>query len=477
MQFLSGLDDSFNQVKSHILLMDPLPNVKTTFSIVSREESHHKNGALTSVSNVSKTQSSAFNSIFNDRKGQIQNSNKGTNQNLQCKNCGLKGHLFERCYKLIGYPKDFKPRIESNSGYQRNQNKTFSVNSSSVPSSSPSSSNASGNGGTYSFTSKQYNKLLILINERPSASEDTSVSANMAGANKHMTSFESLLQDTIDVSKLNLLVNHPNGSSAKIKKIGNLQFSENLTLFDVFVVPDFNVNILSVHKLCKDTNCEVVFNENCSKVQGLQSKKVVENGRDSGGLYYLDAFPSDNNFGGRIEREKRVPFLVFIWREEWRRKRKAEHDGNQMFLISGHSPYEVVFKKLPVFDHLRVFGCLCFATKLNNHDKLSERAEKCVLLGYSSEKKGYKLLSLDTNSVFVSRDVKFYELVFSFKLKSPTVDNQFDFNNSVDPFSYDDQLNSEYVNDLIDLNDLSVNHQMDDSNAAQNLDETFLILH
>ena len=29
------------------------------------------------------------------------------------------------------------------------------------------------------------------------------------------------------------------------------------------------------------------------------------------------------------------------------------------------------------------------------------------------------------------------------------------------------------MNDLIDLNNLSVNHQMDDSSAAQNLDETF----
>ena len=38
MQFLSGLDDSYNQVKSHILLMDPLPSVKTAFSLVSCEE-------------------------------------------------------------------------------------------------------------------------------------------------------------------------------------------------------------------------------------------------------------------------------------------------------------------------------------------------------------------------------------------------------------------------------------------------------
>ena len=31
MQFLSGLDESYSQVKSHILLMEPLPNLKIVF--------------------------------------------------------------------------------------------------------------------------------------------------------------------------------------------------------------------------------------------------------------------------------------------------------------------------------------------------------------------------------------------------------------------------------------------------------------
>lgn len=81
-----------------------------------------------------------------------------------------------------------------------------------------------------------------------------------------MATVESFLCGTVDVSKLNLLVNHPNGSSAKVDKIGNLQVSENLTLFDVFIVPDSSVNILSVHKLCKDTKCKVFFNEHNYKI-------------------------------------------------------------------------------------------------------------------------------------------------------------------------------------------------------------------
>ncbi|XP_052622644.1 uncharacterized protein LOC111911314 [Lactuca sativa] len=436
--FLNGLDDSFNQVKSHILLLDPLPNVKTAFSIVSREESHQKNEALTSISN---------------------------------------GHLIDRCYKLIGYPKDFKPRNKLNNDNQRNQNKTFSVNSSYVPSSS---SFASGSSGTYSFTSEQYNKLLSLISENSSASEDTSVSANMAGipllhsynstvghqkwiddsgANQHMTSSESLLQDTVDVSKLNLLVNHPNGSAAKIEKTENLQFSEKLTLFDVFSIPNFNVNLPFVHKLCKDTNCEIVFDENCCKIQDLQSKKVVENGRESGGLLghpteqALNSLKHTLNFdnsslppcevkivrsdnGAEFLSHKMKSFFelhgvihqtscVYTPHQNGIVERKHRHILNvarmPTSVLKGQSPYQLVFKKKPIFDHLRVFGSLCFATKLNNLDKFSEHAEKCVLLGYSSEKKD----------------------------------------------------NSEYVNDVIDLNDLSVNHQMDGSNATHNLNETF----
>ena len=85
-----------------------------------------------------------------------------------------------------------------------------------------------------------------------------------SGANQHMTASESQLHDVVDVSQLNLKVSHPNGSSAQINKIGNMQLSDSITLYDVFAVPDFNINLLSVHKLCRDSKCEVVFNEhNC----------------------------------------------------------------------------------------------------------------------------------------------------------------------------------------------------------------------
>ncbi|GJU85965.1 putative RNA-directed DNA polymerase [Tanacetum coccineum] len=60
-------------------------------------------------------------------------------------------------------------------------------------------------------------------------------------------------------------------------------------------------------------------------------------------------------------------------------------------VLNGKTHFELIFNKKPVLKHLRVFGCLCYATVLNLHDKLGSRAEKCVLVGYASFKKGQGL--------------------------------------------------------------------------------------
>ena len=52
-------------------------------------------------------------------------------------------------------------------------------------------------------------------------------------------------------------------------------------------------------------------------------------------------------------------------------------------LLSHHTPYEVLFNKIPTYDHLRVLGCLCYA---HNHskprDKVATHAYRCIFVGY-----------------------------------------------------------------------------------------------
>lgn len=86
-------------------------------------------------------------------------------------------------------------------------------------------------------------------------------------------------------------------------------------------------------------------------------------------------------------------------------------------VLAEKTPYEVLYLTSRVYTHLKTFGCLVLASNPNRKkDKFSARGVPCVFLGYPQSQKAYKLLNLTNNVIFVSRDVKFYETSFPFKI-------------------------------------------------------------
>nr|XP_016480837.1 PREDICTED: uncharacterized protein LOC107801933 [Nicotiana tabacum] len=82
--------------------------------------------------------------------------------------------------------------------------------------------------------------------------------------------------------------------------------------------------------------------------------------------------------------------------------------------LGGKVPFELLHCRKASLLHLRVIGCLCYATNLPKEEKFTERAKTSVLMGYSATQKGYILLDLQTRQLFTSRDVVFREYEFPF---------------------------------------------------------------
>jgi hypothetical protein len=68
--------------------------------------------------------------------------------------------------------------------------------------------------------------------------------------------------------------------------------------------------------------------------------------------------------------------------------------------ISTTSPYFVLYGVTPSYEHLLVFGCVCYPNlSAKAAHKLAPQSIRCIFLGYSTDHKGYRCLDLTTDIV------------------------------------------------------------------------------
>ena len=122
-QLLTGLDESYSNIRGQMLLMQPLPTVVKAYNMI-RHEEKQREGILPKPSN-----SAAFSTFSSGQRGYNQGNRNNRSKFYQgessrshyssaetterrssfkkgviCGNCGKEGHNKEQCYKLVGYP-------------------------------------------------------------------------------------------------------------------------------------------------------------------------------------------------------------------------------------------------------------------------------------------------------------------------------------------------------------------------------------
>nr|GEU56277.1 ribonuclease H-like domain-containing protein [Tanacetum cinerariifolium] len=224
---IHGLNDVYQNIRSNILAIDHLLDVRKAFNVVSIKESHKGLHLGTRYRSGNKVQLAAF----------VVKSNiiKGNEPRWGNNNSSNRGPIQISYVKIIGKGNSFG---NSNGKVYNNYTKT--------------PKGASTSSGSISFdtqfTKEQMMKIISLINDKPSGNAN----ANMA---------------------------------EKISTIWSVSLTANVVLFDVLVILDYNVNLMFVHKLIKDSKLFVRFDEIKCYIQDLNLVRTLGIGSEVDGLY------------------------------------------------------------------------------------------------------------------------------------------------------------------------------------------------
>lgn len=154
MKFLMGLNESFSQVKTQILLMDSLPSVNKAYSLFIQEEMQRSVGSTLKVDSTTLATKSQNLTTFG-------HNGKGKERPL-CTHCGKLGHKVDKCYKLHGFLHGFKFKNNKNAlAHQVSSN--LEIVQVSVPVTSADCNSVVGTSHAPFFTHDQYQQLLTLI--------------------------------------------------------------------------------------------------------------------------------------------------------------------------------------------------------------------------------------------------------------------------------------------------------------------------
>ena len=176
MKFLMGVNESFSQVRSQVLLMDPLPSVSKVYSLMIQEETQRSipNASVVKVDSTALAAKVSTNQV-NHVTNLVNSSGKGKDRPV-CTHYGKTDHTMDKCYKLHGFPLGFKYKNKPAMAHQVSSGSSLEF--------------ASPMHQFSAFTPEQYQQLLALFSASNSslATLAQALDSSMANATSSSTS-------------------------------------------------------------------------------------------------------------------------------------------------------------------------------------------------------------------------------------------------------------------------------------------------
>ncbi|XP_023639573.1 uncharacterized protein LOC111830938 [Capsella rubella] len=107
-KFLMGLNEGYDQIRRHILMLKPIPSIEEAFHMVTQDERQRTIKPTSRIDNVA-FQTNQTPMVYEDENAYIAAYNTvRPAQKPVCTHCGKLGHTVHKCFKLHGYPPGYK---------------------------------------------------------------------------------------------------------------------------------------------------------------------------------------------------------------------------------------------------------------------------------------------------------------------------------------------------------------------------------
>nr|KYP44658.1 hypothetical protein KK1_033817 [Cajanus cajan] len=282
MQFLRGLNEQYSNVRSHVLLMDPMPAISKIFSYVAQQERQLLGNSFMTNINVESKEKCCYRKHGFPPNYDGKNKGNNTKNGKTCTHCGRNGHTIHMCYKKHGFPLGHK--------FFNTKNTTNSIVT--VDSKVIDDQTQHHESQEVHLTPQQYKALLALIQQSSlgnSASIPSHVNqiASVSSCSTHHTPPSSISLSSINCtptptswildsgatdhvsSSLThfhsynqidpISIKLPNSHHVHATHSGIIYLSASIILSNVLYIPSFTFNLISISKLASTTNCKLIF--------------------------------------------------------------------------------------------------------------------------------------------------------------------------------------------------------------------------
>jgi len=199
-------------------------------------------------------------------------------------------HIAEECYSKHSYPPWMRQKYRSNVNQFETQQGTLRsieepVNNKQVD---------------QSLTNEQVQQLLrmlhnfeeanVCVNTIGEGKSIQNVKRNTywvldTGATDHVTCLRNIF---ISFRKIKpLKINLSNGTFVEANYDGTVSLTKNLTIYDVYYMSSFTLNIISVQKLISHANIQCLFSHDVCQIQDIHTLRIVGHARLVEALYHI----------------------------------------------------------------------------------------------------------------------------------------------------------------------------------------------